>query len=133
MAIIDIDEAKKEVISWLDYKKIGENKRDVNKANIDVMANAIADGNLILNPETKVLTQQLKFPIGDEMVIKELQYRPRIDLGKVRKKMRDVTATAADDRIAVYICVLTSQSLDIIDRLDSEDQTLAQAIVLFFI
>jgi len=132
MSVIDIEQAKKEMESWLEYKKISPAKRETNAQSIEAIATAISDGTLRLDDNFNLI-QTLKFPIGDEMVLKELTYKPRINVGLVRKAMEKVKATEADNRIAVYISVLTSQTLGTIDKLDSEDQSIAQSIAIFFL
>lgn len=130
---VSIEVAEKEITSWLDYKKVGERKREAYATQVENLIQAIGDGDLIFNEETKELIQKLKFPIGENGTITQFTFSPRIDIKKVRLAMSGVGAKDADLRIVAYISAITSQTKTIIEMMDSEDATIAQDIAIFFI
>lgn len=133
MEKLNRESAEAEVNSWLDYKKISDKKRESYKDNIESLIDAMVEGILTLDDKEKVITQGLKFPIGEEMKVSELKYRPRITVGMVQAHMAGVKATDADGRITAYVAALTSQPKELIKKLDTEDNAVAQSIAIFFL
>lgn len=124
--------AEAEVNSWLDYKKIGQEKRETYKKNIDNMVEAIMDGWLMLQ-EDKTFKHLLKFEVGEEKKVTELSYTPRITVSKINTAMKGVPSNDGDARILAYAHALTGTAKGILSKLDTEDYNISQAIVLFFL
>jgi len=125
--------ANAEIEKWLDFKKVSAKKRIAYADNIATLAEAISEGSLSLNDETFVLTQNLKFPIGEQLSIPQFTFKPRVAVGDLNNAMNGVKATDAEGRINAYISALTNQSKEVIKKLDTEDFTIPQAIAVFFI
>jgi hypothetical protein len=132
MEVVVKEVAKAEVEKWLDYKKVGGTKRENFKDSIDTLAGFISDGSLTLK-EDKTFEQALKFPIGSGGSITKLEYKPRIAMSVVNEKLKGVAATDADGRLLAYTAALTGQPKNIIKELDTEDNAVAQAVVVFFV
>ena len=136
MAKIPLETAQAEVDKWLDFKKVKDQKRENNKEQIELIVDAICEGTLVLDEKTLVFTHKLSFPLGSsdkEGTIKELTYKPRLMVRDINAKMKGVKAGDSDGRIVGYIAALTDQPSGIITSLDTEDNSLAQQIVAFFL
>jgi hypothetical protein len=127
------DIAAQEVQGWLDFKKIKEKKQESYKDQIEVLVDAVSEGTLEINSETKTITQNLDFPIGSEMKVSKLEYKPRLTVGEIQSHMGGVKATDADGRITAYVAALTNQPKELIKKLDTEDNSIAQSIAIFFL
>jgi len=110
-----------EVESWLNFKQIGDRKRE-----------AIMEGTLSLK-EDKTFVHTLKFDTGGEIPVKVLEYSPRLKVSVVKTCLQGVAASDADGRICAYVAALTSKATGIINALDTEDYSLAQSIAVFFL
>lgn len=127
--------AAQEVERWLEYKKVGAGKREAYAGNIKQLADAISTGVLSLNEKFE-LVQELKFPIiSDEgkINITQLVYKPRLSVGAVQAQMSGVKAGDGDGRVNAIAAALTGQLKAIIAKLDTEDYSVVNDIVLFFI
>lgn len=136
MSKIPLKTAQAEVDKWLDFKKVKTQKRENNKEQIELIVDAVCDGTLVLDEKTLVFTHKLLFPLGNsdnEGTIKELTYKPRLMVRDINAKMKGVKANDPDGRIVSYVSALTDQPSGIIASLDTEDNSLAQQIVSFFL
>lgn len=125
--------AEKEINSWLDYKKVSASKRESYKDQIDLLIDAMIEGSLQLNEDTKVLTQVLSEPLGKDGAVKSLDYKPRLKVSSVHNHMKGVKATDADGRVLAHVCALTSTVSELIKDMYTEDYSVSQAIALFFL
>lgn len=125
--------AEADVLRWLDAKRFSETKKASLKDTIKEMVNYVMEGNLIISDDAKI-TQILNFEIGDEAKIKEFNYRNRIDVDDIHKRMigSGVKAGDVDGRIRVYVSALTSNPYATIGKLDSTDWSVASTIASFF-
>jgi hypothetical protein len=133
MGKINFEQAEAEVKIWLDYKKVGDKKREANKDSIESLIEAVCEGNLTLDLETKVFTQHLKFPTEGEMPMSSLEYKPRIKIQTVHHHLQDVKVTDMDGRILAHVAALTSKPKALIKSLETEDYSIAMAIAVFFV
>ena len=132
MDVISKDIAQIEVEKWLDHKKIGSKKRELQKDNIDTLIDAIAEGALVLKDDC-TLVHTLKFPTDGELSIKVLEYKPRIKMETIQVHLQGVKAADADGRVNAYIAALTSKPKDLIKKLDTEDYSICQSVAIFFL
>lgn len=136
MAKIPLQTAQAEVDKWLDFKKVKDQKRENNKEQIELIVDAMCEGTLELDDKTLVFTHHLSFPLGSsdkEATITKLTYKPRLMVRDINAKMKGVKSGDSDGRIVGYIAALTDQPSGIITSLDTEDNSLAQQIVAFFL
>lgn len=124
--------AESEVNSWLDYKKVGDKKREAYKDKIEYLVDAIEDGTLVLNAD-KSFTQKLKHPAGENGVIDKLTFAARINASKLHQHLQGTKGTDGDGRILCHICALTGKPKIVIGALDTEDYGLASDIAVFFL
>lgn len=125
--------AKKEMDNWLDHKKVKSKKRDDFAEHIETIVEGICDGTLTLDPKTFEFTHKLSFPLGDDGNITELKYRSRMMVEEINSRMKGIKANDVDGRIVRYIAALTEQPSAVVSKLDTEDNSLAQAFVQFFL
>lgn len=125
--------AAKEIGSWLDYKRVKDRKRELYKDSIDVLVDAVCDGDLVVDSENFTLTQKLAFGTGGDEPVEELVFKPRIRLKDVRPHLQGVKADDADGRVVAYIAALTGQHKNVISALDTVESSIAQSIVVFFL
>lgn len=124
--------ALKEVGEWLDFKKVSFRKREKAKENIERIAEAIEDGILVLNPETKEFTQTLKFPIGKDESITELKFKPNLIVGDIQSQLVGVPADDGYGRAFAHIAAATEEDRNVIAKMNFEDYSIAGDLVIFF-
>lgn len=134
---IEKELAQQEVNEWLDYKRIKPNKREASEDAIEALVEAVQYGDLSID-EDKVMTHKLIFPLTNEQgeeTVKELKYQPRVSTGAITQKTGAVKGKALDYNtiITAYVSALTDKPLALIERLDTEDRKISQAIVSFFL
>lgn len=132
MGVISKELAIKEVEKWLDSKKVKPGKREEKKDSIETIALALMEGDLVLN-EDMTITQTLLFPILNELPIKELKFKPRINTQTISLYLQGVKTGDFLGMVAAYICALTGQPKAVVQALDTEDYATAQAIAGFFL
>lgn len=132
MDVVSKEVAKAEIDKWLDYKKVGDRKREALESNIEALCDAICDGVLVVDDKFN-LVQKLLFPIGVETIISELTFKPRMTMASVHNHLNGVKSTDADGRMCAWIAALTSKPKDIIKALETEDYAIGQTIAGFFI
>lgn len=130
--VVSKEVAQAEITKWLDSKKIGSLKRESQENQINVLVEAICDGFLKVESDC-TLVQTLKFETTEGKPIKELRYKSRLTLKEVNQHLQSVKATDVDGRILAYAAALTGEAKGILVRFDTEDSSVMQAIVLFFI
>lgn len=129
---VNIDTATETINSWLDYKRVRDGKRVSYKASIETMIDAVREGSLVLDEETKELKYKLLFPIESEVNTTELTFKPRLKVSAVNSRMRSVKSTDADARVTVYISALTGLPPALVESVETEDYDICQAIAVFF-
>ncbi len=127
--IISEEQARKEVESWLDFRKVPDNKRKININSTNNLVKGIMEGFLVLDPEDFTFKQTLKFPIGD---VKVLVYKPRLTMGEVAEKLIGVNPLDSIGNTIAYTAALTGQPTGIIKKIDTEDFTLIDHLSFFF-
>jgi len=125
--------AQEEIERWLDYKKVGEKKRETFVEAIATMTDAVASGNLILEDDYS-FTYHLKFPLESDKVVSvtTLKFKPRLKVNMITPYLQGVKNSDGDGRIIAYTCALTTSAKGIIQSLDTEDHSLATSIAAFF-
>lgn len=133
MEKISKEVATREVEGWLDFKKVSEVKREQKKPFLDNLIGYVMEGTLVLK-EDKTFVHTLKFEIGEGSTsIKTLEYKPRINMQQVRAQLQGVKSEDGEARLAGYVAVLTSQNSGIMKALDTEDNSVAESIAVFFL
>lgn len=130
--VIAKDQAAKEVISWLDFKKVNQQKRDDLQDTIDQIIGAVASGSLALDPETFVFTYTLKFPLTGGVKLDTLEFQPRLAQNKFHHNMKGIKQEDGHAMLAAYIATLTGKVRAVITSLDNEDYSVGKMFTLFF-
>lgn len=130
--VISKDIALQEVEKWLEFKKIGDSKREKQKESIEALIENFSDGVLILK-EDMTIVHTLKFPLDGEMPLKTLEYKPRIKTETVQLHLQGIKPADIDGRLSAFAAALTSKPKAIINKLDTEDTAIAQSIAIFFL
>lgn len=135
MKKVDLEVAKKDFEKWLDFKKIRERKREDNADFGEKIIDGIVSGDIIVKDDCK-LNVKLRFPLLDENkkpVHEVLIFKPRIQVWELNKKLKGVKADDGDGRIAAYIAALTEINKGLVEKMDTEDSSLCQSIVMYFL
>lgn len=143
-AVMTVSLAEKELEKWFDYRKVKERLRNNPDESLgyDVTRQALIDGfvfgHLVFNPENGILTQKLEWPIekGDskEVVVKELNWKPRIKERDLTEPMKGIKATDSSGRMKAYISAYTGVDRNQLGSLDlASDYSLAQMINTYFL
>lgn len=131
MNFIDKETATAEVNGWLDEKKYSARKREENKEHVERLIGYVEDGILIFD-ENKIV-QTLKFPFGEETTIDKLEYKKRLTVEAVQLQMQNVKASDTNGMILAYAAALTIKPKGFLKKLDTEDYSVLQSIVVFFL
>lgn len=134
MTKIPLDQATNEVHAWLDYKRIPANRRESLQSMVDNLANAIADGVVVINDKNQI-EHMLIFELeGETGGIQKLIYKSRLSDADLEPYKRTLKGTDFDSTLKRTILALTGQPLGVINRLDSStDKGIAESIAVFFV
>jgi len=134
MAKINREQAEKEVTAWLDKKKVYAETREKYQQYIDIMIEAMMNGDIKIDETTFEITHTLLFQVGEdkETATTSLKYLARINDKKIQPHMRGVKSDDADARLNALIAAITSTSKTDISLLDTADKRIATAIGIFF-
>ena len=124
------EEALAEVTSWLDKKKVYDSTRESQKDSIDLLVEAMMNGDLTLDSTTNEFTHKLLFEEGD---VKELKYKSRLNDRMLKPYLNGVKANDADGRLLAHTAALTTQPKAILEALDSADKKIMMSIAVFFL
>lgn len=132
---VNYETAVADVTSWLDHKKVSQNKRDSLQGMIDNITGAVSDGSLVLMEDMK-WKHILKFPLTADgnVTTAELSYKPRINDANIEPYKKVVKGVDFDSSLKRVILALTGKSLGEINNLDSStDRAIAESIAVFFV
>ncbi len=136
MAKINIEIAEQAFIGWLDFKRVRESKRENNIDQQNIIVEAIADGDLVIDEKDFFMTYNLLKPIlsddGDVMLDK-LVFKPRITKGDLNKKYKGLKPTDADNRLLATIAAITDQNRGMIGKIDTDDISVCESIAVYFL
>src|SRR5690606_13108970 len=127
--VVDFETARADVDRWLDHKRVSPSKRTNMNDSIDTLTDAIMDGYLSIDSECRI-TQKLRFPLGEDESIGTLVFKPRLSNMEAKKYLKDIKSSDIDGRLTSYVSALTGVGKDIINKLDSEDTGIANAVAV---
>lgn len=133
--VVNILTAEADVTNWLDAKKIKPAEREKNKDFINTLIDAVMYGQLSIDADTRVITQKLDFPLDDgkgNITLGTLTYQPRAAMGNLLSKTGNLKGISMAVYIA-YASTLTGEIIATLNRIDSEDFKVLQAITAFFL
>lgn len=129
--VLTLEQAIKEVDSWLDFKRIRAKKREEHKDAIENLIECFEEGIMTLNEDTKEITVNLLFPV--EGAFDKLVFKPRISGDQLAPYARNVKSSDGRAVINSKIACATGQNISLIYKLDTEDQSIVDSIAFFFI
>lgn len=133
MSKVALEVALADVVRWLDYKKVPSFKRTANQQIIDSLAEYVAEGILVIG-EDNVVTHNLVEPIqvaGKE--IYTLTYKPRLTVSEVKAYTAGVKTNDATTMTLAYVAAMSGQPIQVLERMDTADNSVASTIALFFL
>jgi len=134
-ATIPFDKALEEVNKWLDHKRYPQSKRETNMDNVELLANAISDGYVVIK-EDKQIEHTLLIPIENkegEITVTSIEYRDKLNSLDIDPWLKGVKSDDGIGLINAHICALTKKNRNIIKSLDTTDLHVARAIAGFFL
>lgn len=131
MSKINLETATEEVNKWLDYKKVGDKRRETYKDHVETLVDSIMEGHLILK-EDNTFVHTLKIPVEGDLGFDKLEYKPRVRISTIKHHMQGVKSGDSDGRISAYVAALVSKPKALIDMLDTEDYSISCSIAVFF-
>lgn len=132
MMKIEKEIANQEVEKWLDFKKIDSATREANQESINKLANAIADGFLVLKEDNHHFVYSLKFPIEGDEAITSLEFKARMNMREAHGRIQNIKPNDGMGMLFGYAAALTNKPVEVIKKLDSVDNSVVQAITVFF-
>ncbi len=130
MEKVSREKATGEINGWLDKKKVYDSTREAQKDSIDLLIEAMMEGDLVLDEKTNQFTHNLLFPLDE---IKQMTYKARLNDKMLRPHLQGVKSNDAEGRLSAFTAALTSQPKAIIESLDSADKKIMMAIAVFFL
>lgn len=131
--LIQREVAEADVTAWLDHKKMSSKRREEKKEAIESLIAYVEDGTVIIDKDKGyTLIQNLAFPIGEQVKIEKLEWKPYGNVGKFQIHMKNVESADFTGNAIARACAQTNQSKTIINALDSEDETVLKVIAVFF-
>lgn len=132
MEALSADVASQEIEKWLDQKRISPAKRILYVHCVHRMVSAMCEGRLVLR-EDMVLEQTLLFPVGDKQEVKKFEFKPRVTVGELADALRGVEINDSIGRACAAVAAVTGQLKGIVAKMDPEDYSLSDSIIVFFI
>lgn len=121
-----------EITKWLNQKKVFQSVRDQQKENIDLLVEAMMNGQLVRESDNS-LKYQLAIPLENEKPVREIRFAPRLNDRMLAPYLKGVSATDGDARLQAITAALTNEAKGIIASLDSVDKKICMAVAVFFI
>ena len=131
MEAVSLEVAEQEVQAWIEKCRFRKRKVESNKEYVDQLIEGVIHGDLSIDEETHDIEMELIRPVGD---VRKLVFKTELKVKEIRHKLKsgNVSAGDSDGRILAYISALTNQPFSVIDDLNTEDQSLASSIAIFF-
>lgn len=132
--VMPVNQAEEEVNNWLDLKRVTPSERVEKAGFVNKMVESLQYGYISIDKEGKI-THKLVFPLKSpegEITTAELQYNYRAETGNLQSKTGNLKGIGMAVYIA-YASVLTGQITGKLNKLDSEDFKILQAITAFFL
>jgi hypothetical protein len=124
------EKATEEINGWLDRKKVYPSTREANEKDLELLIEAMVNGDIVLDEKTNEFTHTLLFPLEDT---KSLKYKGRMNDKMLKPHLNGVSQKSGADMLTAYVAALTSQPKGLIESLDSADKKIAMAITVFFL
>lgn len=126
--------ASKEVVKWLDYKKVRPVQRAVLGDKISTLIQAVMYGNLEIQPDFSIV-HNLNFPVettDKKIALDKLTYVPRISAEKIDAALASMTSNTEIANTLAYGAALSGQAYGLVAKVDSSDVVIMAAVGVFF-
>lgn len=122
-----------DITRWLDHKKIPHFKRTGNQQSIDTLVEYVMEGTLVVGQDCKIV-HVLSTPIEVAGTsIGQLTYKPRLTVAEVKAKAAGVKSSDASGMLLSYVSAMSDQPMQILEKMDTADNSIASTIALFFL
>ncbi len=128
-SVMTLELAQAEIEKWIEYKKLDEDEIEEKESQIKTLVTAVKNGRLTLAEDFK-MTQTLKFPLDK---LKELTYAPRLSVDTISMKVGMIDATNPILLMSAHAAASAGVVVGLIQKLDTGDNKVAQAIGSFFL
>lgn len=133
MGVVTKEIADKEVNDWLLWKKVPDAYIKGSSLYINGISIAVQEGTFVIDPDTKVITHKLKWPIGSgEFMITELKYKPRLTIAVIQSNISGVALSDLTGKSLSIIAALSGVPRTEIAPMDHEDFRAASDVAAFF-
>jgi len=135
MTKVERSVAERDVRGWLDFKNISDRKRTDNNDQIEALIEAVQDGAISIDEQSKEIIQKLRIPIKNdegETTVESLTYVPRVKVYELHDKLEGVKGSDVHGMVLAYASALTKQKKVVLKHMDSGDYSIAQTISIFF-
>jgi len=133
--VIDEVVALKEVQDYVAGKKILPSRRKALNGVIDLMAEAISYGLVVIGTDGSI-TQTLWEPIktvDKKIALETLVYPPRVAPEVLIQQFKDAKATTHSEKILAAVVAHTGEPKGMLDKLESTDRDIMEAIGFFYL
>lgn len=125
--------AEEEIEYWLDKKKVRESQRSFYKESVEILTDAMMDGDLVLDKDTNELTYTLSFPTEGTAPIKNLKFKARLNDAMLKPHMETSKSGTLVDVNLSYLAALTDVPKTVLAKLDTVDKRVISNVVVFFL
>lgn len=122
--------AEQDVNAWLDNKRVRDTQREANKTSVESLIEAVMYGDISIDTKTFTITHTLQCKV--EGLFDSLNYKPRITVGDRQKVSSAMKANDVESIILCTVAAISDKSASHIQRMDTEDYKIAQAVAVFF-
>lgn len=133
--VMPLEQAVSEVKSYLAARKMFPSRVEALKPMIDTVAEAMMYGFVAIDDDG-VITQMLVDPIQDvngAVVLDKLVYRKRVKPDEVNREIEKLKEDNQRTRIMMYVTLHCEQPKAIINKLETQDRAVCDAIGFFLI
>lgn len=133
--VMPFDVAMKEVSTFMDKKKIYPRRRQALQGIMEIVAEAIQYGQVVINDDGSIC-QTLLEPVVDQnktVVLAKLEYKARVEPSVINKMIQDNKVPGTDARNMIYTTAYSGEGAGMINKLESTDRNTCDAITLFFV
>lgn len=128
--------AVEEINDWLKFKGIRRSVKEENESTIDDLAECMVDGLISIDPETKVITQKLTFPlVGPEgnKIASEFKFKPRVPVKALHINYKGINPKDTDAKLLATIETFSDESKNVLNQMDPTDYGVTQMIAVFYL
>lgn len=132
MSVVSYEVASSEIQSWLDAKKVPQSKREASEDYINTLIDAVAEGEMVVNSSNE-LEYKLKFPTEGEEPVTKITFKPRIKTGDINTRLKNMKSKDSLNTLLAVISAVTNQPTSLLEKLDTQDMGICNAVAVFFI